>query len=162
VTEASSRKLAATAISRALADVLGAALAGVGYYGDRHPEARLDPAIFKRTVRHAWTKDVARRLSPAGPCAVCLLVKRIEDTLGYRLFELMRRDDVQAAYTPQSALCLPHFRWALDAAGDKAVLDRLVLVERRCLESLVAQDLRQGLGAILAHVVGRPSTMVCT
>lgn len=34
MTEAISRTLAATAVSRALADALGAALAALGYYGD--------------------------------------------------------------------------------------------------------------------------------
>jgi hypothetical protein len=90
---------------------------------------------------------------------LCLLSQRIQETLGYRLLELLGDAATRAACGPRSALCLPHLRWALDAAGDKNVLDRLVAVEKVRLESLLADRASAGSAAALAHVVGSRSTI---
>ncbi|HEV8439555.1 MAG TPA: DUF6062 family protein [Methylomirabilota bacterium] len=148
------RGVPAPGLVRSIHGVLEYALSAMEVYGERTAETRLDPAGFKRTVRHGWTKRVARRLAPNRKCPFCLAVKLIEHTLGYQLIALLGRDEIRAGYRSHSALCLPHFRWALDAAGDKATLDCLVETERKRLRAVVSDRTAAGSVATLAHVVG--------
>jgi hypothetical protein len=138
---------------RALLDVVVAARGALRLYGATRPQSHLDPAVFKRTIRHGWTKTVARKLAPTGPCPWCLILKRIDETAGYRLVELLGREDVRSAYGPRTALCLPHFRWVLDHAAEKVVLDCVVQAEAGKLETLMAGPMAE-LSSYLVHVVG--------
>ena len=148
------RGLPAMGVVRPVRDVLAHALSALALYGERSDEDRLDPAVFKRTTRHGWTRRVARRLEPGRKCPVCLAVKLIDETLGYQLLALLGQEDIRAGYHADSALCLPHFRWALQAAGDKATLDCLVEAERERLRSLLSDRSGEGRVAALAHVAG--------
>jgi hypothetical protein len=67
---------------------------------------------------------------------------------------LLGQEETRAGYRPDSALCLAHFRWALQAAGDKATLDCLVEAERERLRSLLSDRSGEGRVAVLAHVAG--------
>lgn len=153
--EAVERGLPATGVVGSIRDVLAQALAALGLYGEGGT-ARLDPTVFKRTVRYGWTKELVRRLEPKEGCPVCLGVRRIEETLGYQLLALLGRHEIRAGYRSDSALCLPHFRWALHAA-DKATLDCLVEAERERLASLLSDRSNPGWSPSLAHVVGVPN-----
>jgi hypothetical protein len=70
-----------------------------------------------------------------------------------------REDEVRATYTPASAPCEPHFRWPLQAAADKTVLDCLVAAERRRVKALLAAEPGAGWRAGLAHVAGAARVM---
>jgi hypothetical protein len=153
---AAARTLPAAGVVQSMRDVLAQALAALGLYGKGGAEGQLDPAVFKRTIRHGWTKRLARRLEPSGRCPVCLALKRIEETLGYQLVTLLGREDLRVGYRSDAALCLPHFRWVLEAAGDKAVLDCLVEAERERLESMLSNRTGEGWAKVLGHVVGVP------
>ena len=145
--------LPAEGLHRAVLEVLAAARAALRLYGATRPEARLDPAVFKRTIRYGWTKNVARKLAPTGRCAVCLILKSVDERAGYRLLELLGRHDARSRYGPRSALCLPHFRWVLDHAAEKLVLDCVVQAEQGRLEALVDEPLAE-IPSRLLHAVG--------
>ncbi len=111
---ATERNQRAEGLARAMVDVLDAALGALRSYDEDGDAGGLDPTVFKRTVRYAWTGRIAPRLARTGACPVCLLLKRIQETLGYRLLELLRCPELRASYSARAALCLPHFRWAVD------------------------------------------------
>lgn len=141
------------AVTRSIREVVIDALSALDQYGGGGPEARLDPRVFKRTVRYGWTKRVARRLEPAKACPVCIAIQLIDEGLGYQLIELLAQGEVRVGYETGCALCLPHFRWALRTAQDKATLDCLVEAERERLRSLLA-DQSHDQWLTLAHVMG--------
>jgi hypothetical protein len=148
-------------LSRAMVDVLDAALGALRSYEKDGDAGGLDPTVFKRTVRYAWTRRIARRLARSGTCPVCLLLKRIQERLGYQLLELLRCAEVRALYSARAALCLPHFRWAIDRAADKDLLDRLIDVERTRLESLARDERNRDWSSALVHATGSDAWMAC-
>jgi hypothetical protein len=155
--EAASRALPAEGLSRSVRDVLAKSMRALDLYGADHAEARLDPTVFRRTARHGWTKRVAGRLQPIGRCPRCPGPKRIQEHLGYESLALLRQDQLRAARGADAALCLP--QWALQEAGEKAVLGCLVGAERARLESLLGGATRKGGAAELAHVAGAPCAL---
>jgi hypothetical protein len=148
-------------LARAMVDVLDAALGALRSYDEDGDAGGLDPTVFKRTVRYAWTRRIARRLVRTGTCPVCLLLKRIQETLGYQLLELLRCPELRASYSARAALCLPHFRWAVDTAPDKDLLDRLVETEQKRLQSLLRDGRNRDWASALAHTTGSGGWMAC-
>lgn len=146
------RSLPAEGLGRTLLGVLGAARAALQLYGAQ-PDPHLDPAVFKRTIRYHWTKNVARKLAPSGLCPLCLILKRVDEAAGYDLLALLGRADVRSAYGPRAALCLPHFRWVLDHAAEKVVLDCVVKAEEGRLAALEDASSRE-MSSALCHLVG--------
>jgi hypothetical protein len=141
------------AVIRSIREMVIDAVSALDQYGAAGAEARLDPKVFKRTVRYGWTKRVARRLEPTKACPVCIAIQLIDEGLGYQLIELLALRDVRAGYQTEWALCLPHFRWALHTAQDRATLDCLVKAERERLRSLLV-DQSLDRWSTLAHVMG--------
>jgi hypothetical protein len=151
---ATAEDLPAHGVFDALIALLDDAHRSLAAYGGHGLEDRLDPSIFKRTLHDDRIKGVRRRITPRGRCMICLLIKRIHEELGYQMLTLLGAAEVRTGYGWRAALCLPHFRWALEHTADTAVLDCLVEAEARRLASLLTQASVSELRACLAHAVG--------
>ena len=112
-----------------------------------------------RSERASEAESVMARLSATARCPLCVDVRRLEETVGGQFLALLRVDELRTMYTPASALCMPHFRWALRAALDTTVLDCLVAAERERVETLLAVGPGAGWRVGLAHLAGGARVM---